>query len=172
MFSPKQGVFLSAETIPNSLEWSGADSLLILRDLDQSGMVMNVSTGKPPVSQNGMAEAHPNIQIPDNDAKGVSVTLNLPPTTPANTIVVSVKILHSWRGDLVVDLTSPDGKTARLWNAVGGSADNLIETWSSASHNALAGLTGVSGAGTWTLKVADTGRRDIGTLEYVRISCS
>ncbi len=172
MFSQKKGVFLSAETTPHSREWSGADSGLILRDLEESGMVMNVSTGKPPVSQGATMEAWPRVTIPDNDANGVSVTLKLPSDVPANTIAVKVEILHSYRGDLIVELTSPAGKTARLWNAAGGSADNLSERWASDSHVALAGLTDASGAGIWTLKVADTAKRDIGTLEYVAISCS
>ncbi|MCI5168688.1 MAG: hypothetical protein D3903_21980, partial [Candidatus Electrothrix sp. GM3_4] len=70
------------------------------------------------------------------------------------------------------DLISPSGKTARLRNDVGGWIDDLIATWSSDSHTALADLTGTSGAGTWTIKVVDTSSNDVGTLEYVRISCS
>ncbi|MCI5141825.1 MAG: hypothetical protein D3909_08895, partial [Candidatus Electrothrix sp. ATG1] len=88
---------------------------------------------------------------------------------------VGVEIFHSWRGDLTIDLTAPNGKTARLQSSTGetpgSDADNLITTWSSDSHSALAGLTGTSGAGVWTLKVVDTSRGDAGTLEYIRIAC-
>jgi M6 family metalloprotease-like protein len=172
MFKPRNGVFFSADTRPHSREWSGADSGLILRDLKSRDTVMTVRTGMPSVSENAVAESWPRVEIPDNDSGGVSVTLELPPKSPANSIKVSVKILHSWRGDLTVDLISPSGKTARLRNDVGGWIDNLMETWSSDSHTALAGLTGTSGAGIWTIKVVDTSSNDVGTLEYVRISCS
>ncbi|MCI5222323.1 MAG: hypothetical protein D3924_06540 [Candidatus Electrothrix sp. AR4] len=172
MFSPRNGVVLSADTRPHSREWSGADSGLILRDLRSRGTVMTVATGMPSVSENADAESWPRLEIPDNDSSGVSVALELPPGSPANSIKVSVEILHTWQSDLTVDLTSPSGKTARLRNGGGGWIDDLMETWSSDSHPALAGLTGMSGAGIWTLKVIDTSRNDVGTLEYVRISCS
>ncbi|MCP4600894.1 MAG: M6 family metalloprotease domain-containing protein [Proteobacteria bacterium] len=176
MFTPRNGVFLNANTVPNSRDWNGADSGLLLRNLNISGTVMSVSTGKPSIPQGAAIEKWPRVEIPDNDANGVSVTLKFPPNTPANTIDVRVEILHSWRGDLTVDLTSPSGKTARLQNGSGGDADNLIAIWSSdfhiAYHPALEGLTGENGGGSWTLKVTDRASRDIGTLEYVRISCS
>jgi hypothetical protein len=172
MFRPRNGVFFSADTRPHSREWSGVDSGLILRDLKSRDNVMTVRTGMPSVSENAVAESWPRVEIPDNDSGGVSVPLKLPPGAPANSIEVSVKILHSWRGDLTVDLISPSGKTARLRNDVGGWVDDLIATWSSDSHTALAGLTGSSGAGIWTIKVVDTSSNHVGTLEHVRISCS
>ncbi len=172
MFSPRNGIILNADTRPHSREWNGEDSGLILRDLKSRDNVMTVRTGMPPISQYAVAESRPQVEIPDNNSGGVSVPLELPPGAPANSIEVSVKILHSWRGDLTVDLISPSGKTARLRNDVGGWVDDLIATWSSDSHTALAGLTGSSGAGIWTFKVVDTSSNDVGTLEYVRISCS
>ena len=87
-------------------------------------------------------------------------------------LLLEVLALHTWRGDLTVELKSPSGDTATLRSGGGGSADDLRETWTSESHSELAGLTGASGAGTWTLRVIDTARRDVGTLEYVRIACT
>lgn len=171
LFASRPGMFLNADTVPSSRDWSGADSGLTLRDLGAAGEVMNVGTGDAPTPTEDTAETWPRIEIPDDDPGGVAVTLDLPVGARANTIEVSVEILHSWRGDLTVELTSPSGETATLRDGGGGSADDLIETWSSDSHAALEGLTGPDGAGAWTLKVIDTAARDVGTLEYVRIAC-
>ena len=140
----------------------------LLRDLKSQGTALTVSTG----SQHTVAEKWPHVEIPDNDPTGVSVPLELPPESPANSISVSVEITHPFRNDLTVDLTSPIGKTARLRDGGGAWIDNLKETWSSDSHAGLAGLTGMNGEGTWMLTVIDTSSNDVGTLEYVRISCS
>ncbi len=172
MFTPRGGVFLNANTVPNSRDWNGADSGLILHNLGMSGAVMSFSTGEAPVSQGTEVEGWPRVEIPDDDSNGISVTLELPPDTPANTVEVRVEILHSWRGDLTVELISPSGETVILQR--GGEDDSvhdLVATWSSGSHSELARLTGASGAGIWTLKVIDTGQHDVGTLEYVRIAC-
>jgi subtilisin-like proprotein convertase family protein len=45
------------------------------------------------------------------------------------TLKVGVDIQHPYRGDLVVDLIAPDGTAYSLSNRSGGSADNIVETF-------------------------------------------
>ena len=79
-------------------------------------------------------------------------TGNAPASTP-----VAVNITHTYKGDLKVDLVAPDGSIYVLHNRTGGSADNIIQTFSvNLSTEAL--------NGTWNLRVNDNAGGDIGTL--------
>ncbi len=74
-------------------------------------------------------------------------------TTP-----VAVNILHSYKGDLKVDLVAPNGSVYVLHNRTGGSADNIIQTYSvNLSTEAL--------NGTWNLRVNDNAAGDIGRID-------
>src|SRR5690606_24949173 len=42
---------------------------------------------------------------------------------------VDVRIIHTYKGDLLVDLVAPNGATARLHDGSGGSTDNVIGSW-------------------------------------------
>nr|WP_268235910.1 proprotein convertase P-domain-containing protein [Arenimonas soli] len=66
-------------------------------------------------------------------------------------------IRHTWKGDLRVDLVAPDGSTYNLHNRSGGSADNVIGTYTvNLSSEAL--------NGTWKLRVNDNARGDTGYI--------
>ena len=70
---------------------------------------------------------------------------------------VSVNIVHTYRGDLVVDLVAPDGSVYNLHNRSGSSADNLIQTYTrDLSTEAL--------NGTWKLRVRDAAFLDTGYI--------
>jgi subtilisin family serine protease len=76
---------------------------------------------------------------------------------------IEVHIVHTWIGDLVVDLVAPDGTVYNLHNRSGGSADNINQTY---TRN----LSGEVANGTWNLRVRDaaffdTGRIDSWTLD-------
>ncbi len=65
-------------------------------------------------------------------------------------LTVSVDITHAFRGDVVIELTSPSGITAQLKGLDGtDSSDNVIETY------IASGLAGESIAGAWQLTVSD-----------------
>jgi subtilisin family serine protease len=74
------------------------------------------------------------------------------------TSTVAVDITHSYRGDVVITLVSPSGKSYRLKDADGGdgSAD-VDETYT-------VDLSGETANGTWTLSVQDAFTIDSGTL--------
>lgn len=72
---------------------------------------------------------------------------------------VSVDIPHSYRGDLVVTLTSPSGKSLTLSNREGGPADDVRGTFD------LSAFAGEPAQGEWKLTVEDKARLDVGTLQ-------
>ena len=70
---------------------------------------------------------------------------------------VAVNIIHTYRGDLVVDLVAPDGSAYNLLNRSGGSADNVNQTFNvNLSSEAL--------NGTWNLRVRDAANADTGYI--------
>ncbi|MFD3453265.1 M4 family metallopeptidase [Streptomyces sp. NPDC058691] len=71
---------------------------------------------------------------------------------------VYVKIVHTWRGDLTVDLVGPSGTVHSLLNRSGGSADNVDQTFTvDASAETV--------DGTWKLRVRDLASLDTGYIE-------
>ncbi|MBJ6981240.1 S8 family serine peptidase [Luteimonas sp. MC1572] len=77
---------------------------------------------------------------------------NAPASTP-----VAVNIVHTYRGDLKVDLVAPDGSVYVLHNRSGGSADNINSTYNvNLSSEAL--------NGTWKLRVNDNAAGDSGYI--------
>ena len=77
---------------------------------------------------------------------------NAPGSTP-----VAVDIRHTYRGDLKVDLVAPDGSVYVLHNRTGGSADNVIGTYT-------VNLSGEPLNGTWRLRVNDNAAGDTGYI--------
>ncbi|MCW5580130.1 MAG: S8 family serine peptidase, partial [Luteimonas sp.] len=86
-------------------------------------------------------------QIPVSGRSG-----NAPSSTP-----VAVDIRHTYRGDLKVDLVAPDGSVYVLHNRTGGSADNIIGTYT-------VNLSSEPLNGTWKLRVRDNAAGDTGYI--------
>jgi serine protease len=70
---------------------------------------------------------------------------------------VAVNIVHTYIGDLKVDLIAPDGSVYVLHNRSGGSADNIVQTYS-------VNLTSEAKNGTWKLRVNDNAGGDTGYI--------
>jgi|UPI0004B7FAF4 serine protease len=77
---------------------------------------------------------------------------NAPSNTP-----VAVDIRHTYRADLKVDLVAPDGSVYVLHNRTGGSADNIIGTYT-------VNLSSEPRNGTWRLRVNDNWSGDTGYI--------
>lgn len=110
------------------------------------------------------ASASPNLAIPDDDDNGIVSTLTLASAGTIASVEISVEIEHTYRGDLVVALVAPGGARVTLHHRAGGREDDLVETWSSASHDGLGALAGGRADGTWELHVSDHAAVDVGTL--------
>jgi serine protease len=108
--------------------------------------------------------AGPFFQILTDFAINDNSTINSPITVtgvagnaPA-TLAVAVRILHTYKGDLRVDLVAPDGSIYNLHNRTGAGTDNIIQTFTVNASSEVAN-------GTWNLRVADQAAGDVGTLD-------
>jgi len=99
------------------------------------------------------------VPIPDN---GAAVTSSVNVTgragnAPSN-LQVGVDIIHTWRGDLVIDLLAPGGTAYRLKNfSSSDSADNVQTTYTVNASSETAN-------GTWKLRVQDQAAQDTGYI--------
>jgi len=77
-------------------------------------------------------------------------------------------ITHTYVGDLIVEVTSPEGTTVRLHNRSGGSADDIVGWYDSEltvdGPGSLIDFAGESSLGDWTLHVSDNAGADLGTI--------
>ena len=113
-------------------------------------------------------EQEANLDIPDVGGSVVGAIQVEEPGTITD-FRVRVDISHTFIGDLRVDLIAPDGTAVTLHNNTGGSADDLVRTYSVQETPALRSLLGKPVQGTWGLRVMDTFRFDVGRLNRWRI---
>ncbi|MGW0945609.1 M4 family metallopeptidase [Streptomyces sp. NPDC002623] len=99
------------------------------------------------------------VDIPDNGAAVESpITIAGRDGNASATASVYVNIVHTYRGDLTVDLVGPNGTVYSLLNRTGGSADNVDQTFTvDASAQPL--------NGTWKLRVQDRASIDVGYIQ-------
>jgi extracellular elastinolytic metalloproteinase len=119
---------------------------------------------RPTVVATVRAEANPLLPIPDDDRTGVSSTVTPADAGPIRELSVTTDIRHTYRGDLVVVLVAPDGRTVTLHDRAGGRSRDLRKTWRSSEHAGLAALHGAPVGGLWQLRVADHAPADVGRL--------
>ncbi|MEU9608741.1 M4 family metallopeptidase [Streptomyces sp. NPDC048057] len=105
------------------------------------------------------------VAIPDN---GAAVTSSVNVTGVAGNaptdLAVEVDIIHTWRGDLVVDLLAPDGTIYPLKPfSSGDSADNVQETYVVNASSEVAN-------GAWKLRVQDRAAQDTGYINRVKLT--
>jgi serine protease len=75
-----------------------------------------------------------------------------------STLQVGVTILHTYKGDLKVDLVAPDGTLYNIHNRTGSSTDNIIGTFTVNASSEVAN-------GTWKLRVNDNAAGDVGKID-------
>ncbi|MET7760839.1 M4 family metallopeptidase [Streptomyces sp. NPDC005393] len=104
------------------------------------------------------------VAIPDAGAAVTSpITVSRPGNAPSN-LQVGVDIVHSYRGDLVIDLIAPDGTAYRLkGSSLFDSADDVKTTYTVSASSETA-------AGTWKLKVQDMYSQDSGYLNSWKLT--
>ncbi len=126
---------------------------------DNSGLT-NTKSQSVTVSSGG-AVSYTNdtdVTIPDNTTVQSSIVVSGRSGNGSSTTPVAVNIVHTYRADLKVDLIAPDGSVYVLHNRTGGSADNIIQTFTvNLSSEAL--------NGTWRLRVNDNATADTGYID-------
>ncbi|MEV4599969.1 M4 family metallopeptidase [Amycolatopsis sp. NPDC049253] len=99
------------------------------------------------------------VAIPDAGATvASSVTVAGCSRNASATTRVEVHIVHTYVGDLVLDLVAPDGTAYRLKNSGNDSTDNIDTTY---TVNAAAEAAN----GTWQLRTRDVARVDTGRID-------
>jgi pseudolysin/vibriolysin len=100
-----------------------------------------------------------NYNIPDAGTIDSPITVSGRSGNAPSNASVSVSIVHTYRGDLQIDLVAPDGSTYRLKNSSGSdSADNVVATYTvNLSTEALNGA--------WKLRVKDVYSGDTGYID-------
>ncbi len=108
------------------------------------------------------------MSIPDYSTSVVYDTLTMTEDLSITDIEVYVDITHTYIGDLIVELTSPEGTTVRLHNRTGSGSDNIVGWYdtdlSVDGPGSLGDFSGESSAGEWELWVSDNASYDTGTL--------
>ncbi|MER6678717.1 M28 family metallopeptidase [Streptomyces sp. NPDC000983] len=124
---------------------------------------LSSGTTNPPTGT--VFENTADVSIPDNGAAVTSsvgvtgVTGNAP-----SSLAVGVDIVHTYRGDLVVDLVAPDGTVYNLKPySSSDSADNVKTTY---TVNASAEVAN----GTWSLRVQDRAAYDTGYINSFKLT--
>ena len=114
-------------------------------------------------------EQETNLNIPDvGDIVVGTIDVEEPGTITE--LRVGVDISHTFIGDLRVDLIAPDGTAVVVHNNTGGSAHDLVRTYSVQDTPALRGFLDKPIQGTWRMQVRDTFRLDVGRLNRWRIA--
>jgi subtilisin family serine protease len=99
-----------------------------------------------------------NVTIPDLGTGSSPISITGCARQASATSTIEVHIVHTYIGDLIVDLIAPDGSVYNLHNRTGGSADNINTTY---TRN----LSSEAASGTWTLRARDMASQDSGYID-------
>ena len=97
------------------------------------------------------------VAIGDNTTVNSPITVSGRSGNAPATLSVAVNIVHTYQGDLKVDLVAPDGTLYNIHNRTGAGTDNIIKTVSINASSEVAN-------GTWNLRVNDNAGGDIGYI--------
>ncbi|MFF3602804.1 M28 family metallopeptidase [Streptomyces sp. NPDC002463] len=126
--------------------------------------VWNLSSGTTTPPTGTVFENTADVAVPDNGAAVTSsVTVSGVAGNAPSTLKVGVDIVHTWIGDLVVDLIAPDGSVYNLSNRAGGSADNINQTYTVDASSEVAN-------GVWKLRVQDKASADTGYINGFKLT--
>ncbi|KJK34321.1 peptidase M4 [Streptomyces variegatus] len=105
------------------------------------------------------------VAIPDRGAAVTSsVTVSGRTGNAPSNLQVAVDIVHTYVGDLKVDLVAPDGTAYTLKGyGTGGSADNIDTTYTVNASSEVAN-------GVWKLRVQDNAARDTGYINSWKLT--
>ncbi|EFL17373.1 S8 family peptidase [Streptomyces sp. C] len=120
--------------------------------------LLNVGASTTPPNPGTKFENTADYAVNDNATVESPVTVSgIAGNAPA-ALSVSVDIKHTYIGDLKVDLVAPDGSVYNLHNRSGGSADNIIRSYTVNASSEVAN-------GVWKLRVNDNANIDTGKID-------
>ncbi|MFE2323175.1 S8 family serine peptidase [Streptomyces sp. NPDC059385] len=98
------------------------------------------------------------VAIGDNTTVESSIAVSGVTGNAPATLKVGVNIVHTYIGDLKVDLIAPDGTVYTVHNRAGGSTDNINQVYTVNASSEVAN-------GTWKLRVNDNAGGDTGKID-------
>lgn len=114
-----------------------------------------------------------NEPIPDSGK--VEGTLEVSESSAVEKVAVSVRLLHTYIGDLVITAIPPTGSglpSVVLHNRAGGSRDNIDLVYDASNTPGLSAYHGKKCGGKWTVRVEDKAAQDTGTLVQIGLQLS
>ena len=114
-------------------------------------------------------EEAPGKHIPDDNPAGIARALSTNAAGSVGSVEVSVDISHTWISDLRISIRSPEGTEAVLHDHTGGSADDVVRTYTASTTPDLQNLAGEPISGEWQLRVSDHVGQDFGKLNAWRV---
>ncbi|MFF5704846.1 M4 family metallopeptidase [Streptomyces sp. NPDC012794] len=113
-------------------------------------------------AQQNVFENTTDYAIADNATVDSPITVTRTGNAPS-TLKVDVNIVHTYIGDLKVDLVAPDGTLYNLHNRAGGSADNIVKSFTVNASSEVA-------QGVWKLRVNDNANLDTGKIDSWKLT--
>ncbi|HEY5849921.1 MAG TPA: S8 family serine peptidase [Lysobacter sp.] len=156
-FDCKSETSTNAETCNIATAQAGKYYVLVRGYAAYSGLSL---TGSYTTGGGGGTQTYSNtadFTINDNATVDSPVTVSGRTGNAPSTASVTVAIVHTYQGDLKVDLVAPDGSLYNIHNRTGGSADNVNKT-------VTLNLSSEPLNGTWKLRVNDNAGGDVGYI--------
>ena len=151
----------STSTATNpSRTYAAAGTYTVALTVTDNGGASNTATRTVTVGSGG-AQTYTNgtdVAIADNATVESPIAVSGRTGNGSTTTPVVVNIVHTYIGDLKVDLVAPDGSLYVLHNRAGGSADNINQTYT-------VNLSSEPLNGTWKLRVNDNASQDTGRID-------
>ncbi|TXH66152.1 MAG: PKD domain-containing protein, partial [Lysobacteraceae bacterium] len=152
----------TTSTLANpSKTYAAAGAYNVALTVTDNGGLTHTVTKSVTVSSGGGGPFFQNLTdypINDNATVDSPITVTGVAGNAPATLSVSVRIIHTYQGDLRVDLVAPDGSLYNLHNRSGGSVDNMIKTVTVNASTEVAN-------GVWKLRVNDNVGGDTGYID-------
>ncbi len=145
------------ETCNISTAQAGTYYVMVRAYSTYSGVSLTGSYSTGGGSQQSVFTNTTNVNIPDNNTAGATSSISVNRTGASNSVKITYNIIHTYIGDLKVQLIDPTGVVTTLRSNTGGSANDINE-----SKTVNKGST--SATGTWKLKVIDSAGADTGYI--------
>ena len=158
-FTPKNGCYISKVCAEDTCRGEDITRISAVKSFipisDEPPVIPEVPASKPEIFTSNEV-----LNIPDRSTIGIKSVLNVTSLSNGRKVSLSLNITHTYIGDLVVKLATPDGKVITLHSKSGGSADNIVK-----SYDLTTVLKTAQSQGLYKLSIQDLVARDIGSLK-------